>query len=110
MLIALLATAMTPFTCHVIRVHDGDGPLWCRTGERIRIAGIQAPDFENAATKFHPYAATRLLWFHQIWVRFAGQKGISRLSFSIALMKSSKALSAPVACLIANVKRSRILL
>jgi len=24
-------------------------PLWCRTGERIRIAGIQAPDFETAA-------------------------------------------------------------
>lgn len=49
MLIALLATAMMPFTCHVIRVHDGDGPLWCRTAERIRIAGIQAPDFENTA-------------------------------------------------------------
>jgi len=43
MLIALLATAMTPFTCHVIRVHDGDGPLSCRTGERIRIAGRSTP-------------------------------------------------------------------
>ena len=40
---------LTPFTCHVIRVHDGGGPLWCRTGECIRIAGIQDPDFENAA-------------------------------------------------------------
>lgn len=39
MLIALLATAMTPYTCHVIRVHDGDGPLWCRNGEPVPFAG-----------------------------------------------------------------------
>jgi len=38
-----------PFVCEVVRVHDGDGPLWCRSGERIRVAGIQAPDFESAA-------------------------------------------------------------
>jgi hypothetical protein len=30
--------------CHVIRVHDGDGPLWCRSGVKIRVAGVQAPD------------------------------------------------------------------
>ena len=40
---------MTPaFTCEVIRVHDGDGPLWCRSGEKVRIAGVQAPDFTSA--------------------------------------------------------------
>lgn len=37
-----------PFTCEVMRVHDGDGPLWCRNGLKVRIAGIQAPDFEDA--------------------------------------------------------------
>lgn len=37
-----------PFTCVVIRVHDGDGPLWCRSGQKIRVAGIQAPDFTSA--------------------------------------------------------------
>jgi endonuclease YncB( thermonuclease family) len=41
--------ALSPaFTCEVIRVHDGDGPLWCRSGQRIRIAGVQAPDFTSA--------------------------------------------------------------
>ena len=50
MLIATLiaAAALPSFTCDVVRVHDGDGPLWCRSGQRIRVAGIQAPDFESA--------------------------------------------------------------
>lgn len=34
--------------CEVISVHDGDGPIHCRNGVSIRVAGIQAPDFETA--------------------------------------------------------------
>lgn len=37
-----------PFTCTVVRVHDGDGPLWCANGIKVRIAGVQAPDYEDA--------------------------------------------------------------
>ena len=50
MLIAVFiaAAALPSFRCYVVRVHDGDGPLWCRSGQRIRVAGIQAPDFESA--------------------------------------------------------------
>jgi endonuclease YncB( thermonuclease family) len=40
--------AVAPFACEVVRVHDGDGPLWCANGVKIRVAGIQAPDFEDA--------------------------------------------------------------
>jgi endonuclease YncB( thermonuclease family) len=47
----------SPIICNVIRVHDGDGPLWCRSGEKIRVAGIQAPDFESAEPCHRP--ATR---------------------------------------------------
>ncbi|MBB5714747.1 endonuclease YncB(thermonuclease family) [Sphingomonas aerophila] len=36
------------FACKVVRVHDGDGPLWCRSGQKIRVAGVQAPDFTSA--------------------------------------------------------------
>jgi endonuclease YncB( thermonuclease family) len=36
------------FLCLVTHVHDGDGPLWCANGIKVRIAGAQAPDFENA--------------------------------------------------------------
>lgn len=50
----ILATAT--FTCIVTRVHDGDGPLWCRSGQKIRVAGIQAPDFTSAEPCRHPDA------------------------------------------------------
>ncbi len=36
------------FFCTVTRVHDGDGPLWCAEGPKVRIAGVQAPDFRSA--------------------------------------------------------------
>lgn len=44
--------ALTPantFSCTVTRVHDGDGPIWCSSGVKVRIAGVQAPDFESAS-------------------------------------------------------------
>lgn len=46
----ILAAALSgsAFICTVTRVHDGDGPLWCAEGPKVRIAGIQAPDFESA--------------------------------------------------------------
>ncbi len=44
----MITAAPPPIVCVVTRVHDGDGPLWCRSGEKIRVAGIQAPDFETA--------------------------------------------------------------
>ncbi len=51
---------MTPvpvFVCEVVKVHDGDGPLWCRSGEKVRVAGVQAPDFKSAAPCHRPAAA-----------------------------------------------------
>lgn len=35
--------------CVVAAIHDGDGPIHCANGVAIRIAGIQAPDFESAS-------------------------------------------------------------
>ena len=37
-----------PFTCVVVRVHDGDGPPWCANGIKVRIAGVQTPDYEDS--------------------------------------------------------------
>ena len=48
-----------PIVCTVTRVHDGDGPLWCKEGPKIRVAGIQAPDFENAEPCRRPTALRR---------------------------------------------------
>lgn len=51
-----IADLPPPFVCQVVRVHDGDGPLWCRSGERVRIAGIQAPDYASASPCRRPAA------------------------------------------------------
>jgi endonuclease YncB( thermonuclease family) len=38
-----------PILCAFMTVHDGDGPVRCDgRNPPLRIAGIQAPDFENA--------------------------------------------------------------
>lgn len=36
-----LASAAT-FVCTLVAVWDGDGPIWCKEGPKIRIAGIAA--------------------------------------------------------------------
>ena len=41
-------TPAAPITCAVIHVHDGDGPFLCGNGTKIRAAGVQAPDYEDA--------------------------------------------------------------
>jgi endonuclease YncB( thermonuclease family) len=38
--LALLAGAA--FTCTPVRVWDGDGPIWCAEGPKVRLAGIAA--------------------------------------------------------------------
>jgi len=34
------------FTCTPVRVWDGDGPVWCAEGPKLRIAGIAAREME----------------------------------------------------------------
>lgn len=45
-LLVLAAAAIIPageiFTCTPTRVWDGDGPVWCAEGPRIRLTGIAA--------------------------------------------------------------------
>ena len=35
------------FTCTPVRVWDGDGPLWCAEGPRIRLSGIATRKIEG---------------------------------------------------------------
>lgn len=45
MLLALAAAVVSAgetFTCTPTHVYDGDGPVWCAEGPRVRIAGIAA--------------------------------------------------------------------
>lgn len=57
MLAALLLTlvpAGEAFTCTPIAVWDGDGPVWCDEGPRIRLAGIAAREIDGSCSAGHP--------------------------------------------------------
>lgn len=53
-----LAAATVPsghdFACTPVRVWDGDGPIWCREGPRIRLGGISAREIDGSCRKGHP--------------------------------------------------------
>ncbi len=42
------------FTCTPTRVWDGDGPVWCAEGPRLRIAGIAAREMDGTCRVHHP--------------------------------------------------------
>lgn len=76
---------LPPFTCEVVKVHDGDGPLWCRSGQRIRIAGIQAPRSGGTGT------GVNIAWGS------AGREGSQYPSPAVPLYKRCSIYSRPSA-------------
>jgi len=42
------------FTCTPIRVWDGDGPIWCAEGPRIRLSGIAAREMDGTCRSNQP--------------------------------------------------------
>jgi endonuclease YncB( thermonuclease family) len=59
MILSLLAaTLIVPagqtFTCTPIRVWDGDGPVWCEEGPRVRLAGIAAREMDGTCRDNQP--------------------------------------------------------
>jgi endonuclease YncB( thermonuclease family) len=57
-LLLVLASTIVPngqaFTCTPTRVWDGDGPIWCAEGPRIRLAGIAAREMGETCRRGHP--------------------------------------------------------
>lgn len=55
LLLALqIVAAGQTFTCTPTRVWDGDGPIWCAEGQRIRLAGIAAREMDGTCNPGHP--------------------------------------------------------
>ncbi len=46
------------FACTPTRVYDGDGPIWCAEGPRVRLAGIAAREIDGSCRRNHPCPAT----------------------------------------------------
>lgn len=77
----MIADTPPPIICNVVRVHDGDGPLWCRSGEKIRVAGIQAPDFTSAEPCHRP-AARRVAYTCDDRAAARSQQIVERLTLN----------------------------
>ena len=60
-MIAILAWASVAsgqsFACTPVAVWDGDGPIWCAEGPRIRLAGIAAREIDGSCRSHHPCPA-----------------------------------------------------
>ena len=54
----VFAIAIVPsgqsFDCTPIRVWDGDGPIWCQEGPRVRLAGIAARETDGTCNANQP--------------------------------------------------------
>jgi len=56
--LALLATQIIPagetFKCTPTRVWDGDGPVWCKEGPKLRLSGIAAREHDGTCRSNQP--------------------------------------------------------
>lgn len=53
-LAAEIIAAGAAFICTPTAVWDGDGPIWCAEGPRIRLSGIAAREIDEACKPGHP--------------------------------------------------------
>lgn len=49
-----IVSAGQSFMCTPTHVWDGDGPIWCQEGPRVRLAGISARELDGTCTQGHP--------------------------------------------------------
>jgi hypothetical protein len=58
LILAAIAASVIPagqtFTCTPTRVWDGDGPVWCKEGPRLRLAGIAAREADGTCRSNQP--------------------------------------------------------
>ena len=57
LLLAPIVAAGQAFTCTPVRVWDGDGPIWCVEGPRLRLAGIAAREADGTCRPNQPCPA-----------------------------------------------------
>jgi len=57
LLLAAIVPSGTSFTCTPTRVWDGDGPIWCAEGPKIRLSGIAAREMDGLCRSNQPCPA-----------------------------------------------------
>jgi endonuclease YncB( thermonuclease family) len=73
-LLVQIVSAGTSFTCTPVRVWDGDGPIWCAEGPRIRLAGIAAREMDGSCRPGHPCPKADAIQACDHLVRLIGRK------------------------------------
>lgn len=67
-----VVTAGQSFECTPIAVWDGDGPIWCKEGPRIRLSGIAAREIDGTCKPGHPCPKTSGIVARDALVRYIG--------------------------------------
>lgn len=49
-----VVAAGAAFTCTPVAVWDGDGPIWCAEGPKVRIAGVAAREMDGSCKANQP--------------------------------------------------------
>ena len=74
--LVFVALAVVPegeaFTCTPTAVWDGDGPIWCEEGPRIRLSGIAAREMDGSCSPGHPCTTVDAVEARDALVRLVG--------------------------------------
>lgn len=82
-MIASLLIAIIPagqaFACTPVRVWDGDGPIWCAEGPRVRLAAIGARELDGTCRRHQPCPAMSGTAARDVLVQLlGGARGVTR--------------------------------
>ena len=69
-----VVAAGASFTCTPVRIWDGDGPIWCAEGPRIRLAGIAAREMDGSCRPGHPCPKASAVKARDHLVRLIGRR------------------------------------
>lgn len=73
---AKIVAAGSLFNCTPTAVWDGDGPIWCAEGPKVRLAGIAAREIDESCRQGQPCPAAGGVVARDRLVRFlGGQRG-----------------------------------
>lgn len=61
------------FACTPVAVWDGDGPIWCDEGPRIRLVGIAAREIDGSCSAGHPCPDASAIDARDALVRLVGE-------------------------------------
>lgn len=73
-LAASIVPAGQSFVCTPLRVWDGDGPIWCAEGPRIRLSGIAAREIDGTCRTNQPCPAANAVQARDALVQLVGER------------------------------------